>query len=210
MRGRDEDTGEFLGESRSQNRREALAVLALGETLVELTAAQLAKLPIPEGLLEHIEYSKRITSHGARKRQLAFLAKQMRREEDGVLDAIRDALEANSETSKRAVALMHRVEHVRERLLAEGDAALAELLDEYPQADRQQLRTLVRNALAEKAKNKPPRAFREIYQVLRELMLPAQVAVSNEMDDEDVEHDFDDEAESRIEPGGLKAPLPAG
>ena len=197
MRGRDEDTGEFLGESRSQNRREALAVLALGETLGELTAAQLAKLPIPEGLLEHIEYSKRITSHGARKRQLAFLAKQMRREEDGVLDAIRDALEANSETSKRAVALMHRVEHVRERLLAEGDAALAELLDEYPQADRQQLRTLVRNALAEKAKNKPPRAFREIYQVLRELMLPAQVAVSNEMDDEDVEHDFDDEADEQ-------------
>lgn len=198
MRGRDEDTGEFLGESRSQNRREALAVLALGETLVELTAAQLAKLPIPEGLLEHIEYSKRITSHGARKRQLAFLAKQMRREEDGVLDAIRDALEANSETSKRAVALMHRMEHWRERLLAEGDVALAELLDEYPEADRQQLRTLVRNALAEKAKNKPPRAFREIYQVLRELILPAQAAASDDdADEEDAGHDFDDEADER-------------
>ena len=198
MRGRDEDTGEFLGESRSQNRREALAVLALGETLVELTAAQLAKLPIPEGLLEHIEYSKRITSHGARKRQLAFLAKQMRREDDGVLDAIRDALEANSETSKRAVALMHRMEHWRERLLAEGDVALAELLDEYPQADRQQLRTLVRNALAEKAKNKPPRAFREIYQVLRELMLPAHAAVNDgDADEEDAEHEFDDEADER-------------
>ncbi len=196
MRGRDEDTGEFFSESRSQNRREALEILALGEKLVELTAAQLAKLPIPEGLLEHIEYSKRITSHGARKRQLAFLAKQMRREEDGVLDAIRDALEANSETSKRAVALMHRMEHWRERLLAEGDVALAELLDEYPEADRQQLRTLVRNALAEKAKNKPPRAFREIYQVLRELMLPAQAAASDDdADEEDVEHDFDDEAD---------------
>lgn len=190
MRGRDEDTGEFFSESRSQNRREALEVLALGEKLVELTAAQLARLPIPEDLLEHIEYSKRITSHGARKRQLAFLAKQMRREDDAVLEAIRDALEANSETSKRAVALMHRIEHWRERLLAEGDAALAELLDEYPGADRQELRTLVRNALAEKAKNKPPRAFREIYQVLRDLMLPAQAAAGQ--DEEDVEHDFDD------------------
>ena len=198
MRGRDEDSGEFFSESRSQNRREALEILALGETLVELTAAQLAKLPIPEGLLEHIEYSKRITSHGERKRQLAFLAKQMRREEDGVLDAIRDALEANSETSKRAVALMHRMEHWRERLLAEGDVALAELLDEYPQADRQQLRTLVRNALAEKAKNKPPRAFREIYQVLRELMLPAHAAVNDgDADEEDAEHEFDDEADER-------------
>ena len=66
MRGRDEETGEFFSESRSQNRREALEVLALGEKLVELTAAQLARLPIPADLLEHIEYSKRITSHGAR------------------------------------------------------------------------------------------------------------------------------------------------
>ncbi|WP_243350807.1 ribosome biogenesis factor YjgA [Stenotrophomonas acidaminiphila] len=179
MRGRDEDTGEFFSESRSQNRREALEVLALGEKLVELTAAQLARLPIPAELLEHIEYSKRITSHGARKRQLAFLAKQMRREDDATLDAIRDAMEANSETSKRAVALMHRIERWRERLLAEGDAALAELLDEYPDADRQALRTLVRNALAEKARNKPPRAFREIYQALRDLMLPAQSAAAD-------------------------------
>lgn len=175
MRGRDEETGEFLGESRSQNRREALEILALGEKLVELTPAQLARLPIPEDLLPHIEYSKRITAHGARKRQLAFLAKHMRREDDATLDAIRDALDANSETSRREVATLHRIERWRDRLIAEGDNALGELLDEYPQADRQQLRTLLRNAQAEKARNKPPRAFREVFQVLRELMLPATI-----------------------------------
>lgn len=194
MRGRDQDTGEYLGESRSQNRREALEVLALGEQLVDLTPAQLARLPIPEGLLEHIEYSKRITSHGARKRQLAFLAKQMRREEDETLDAIRNALDANSETSRREVAIMHRMERWRERLLAEGDTALGELLDEHPEADRQALRTLVRNALAEKAKNKPPRAYREIYQVLRNLMLvPMLAGLDAGSDDEDEE--ADDEAQ---------------
>jgi ribosome-associated protein len=196
MRGRDQETGEFLGESRSQNRREALEVLALGETLVELTPAQLARLPIPEGLLEHIEYTKRITSHGARKRQLAFLAKQMRREEDETLEAIRNALDANSETSRREVAIMHRMERWRERLLAEGDAALGELLDEHPEADRQGLRTLVRNALAEKAKNKPPRAYREIYQVLRELMLVPVLSAAAEVgggDDDADDVDGDDE-----------------
>lgn len=192
MRGRDEETGEFFSESRSQNRREALEVLALGETLVSLTPAQLARLPIPEDLLEHIEYSKRITAHGARKRQLAFLAKQMRREEDATLEAIRDALEANSATSKRSVALMHRIERWRERLLAEGDAALAELLEEFPDGDRQQLRTLVRNALAEQAKNKPPRAFREIFQVLRELMEPSLIAGSDAAEVEDIGDDADD------------------
>lgn len=192
MRGRDEETGEFFSESRSQNRREALEVLALGETLVSLTPAQLARLPIPEDLLEHIEYSKRITAHGARKRQLAFLAKQMRREEDATLEAIRDALEANSATSKRSVALMHRIERWRERLLAEGDAALAELLEEFPDADRQQLRTLVRNALAEQAKNKPPRAFREIFQVLRELMEPSLIAGGDAAEVEHIGDDADD------------------
>ncbi|WP_305804701.1 ribosome biogenesis factor YjgA [Stenotrophomonas sp. YIM B06876] len=192
MRGRDEDTGEFLGESRSQNRREALEILALGEKLVELTPAQLSRLPIPEDLMPHIEYTKRITAHGARKRQLAFLAKQMRREEDDTLQAIRDALDANSETSRREVAILHRVEHWRERLMAEGDAALTALLDEHPDADRQQLRTLVRNAQAEKARNKPPRAFREIFQVLRGLLLPGQAGGDSDTTGEPAESEDED------------------
>src|SRR5690606_21391331 len=92
MRGKDEDTGEFLSPSRSQQRREALDVLALADTLTELEPGRLAKLPVPEHLLPHIAEARRITSHIAHKRQLAFLAKQMRREDDEVLDAIRDAL----------------------------------------------------------------------------------------------------------------------
>ena len=72
MRGRDEETGEFHDKSRSQNRRDALDVLALGEKLVSLTPAQLARLPIPEDLLPHIAECKRITAHIAHKRQLAF------------------------------------------------------------------------------------------------------------------------------------------
>ena len=173
MRGRDEDTGQFLSPSRSQQRREALGVLELAEQLAAQSPAQLEKLPIPEALLPHIADTRRITAHIARKRQLAFLAKQMRREDEETLDAIRDALDAGSETSKRGVALMHKAEDWRTRLLDGGDAALTALLDEYPAADRQRLRQLVRNALDERARNKPPRAFREIYQLLRELFFDA-------------------------------------
>ncbi|MFC3549965.1 ribosome biogenesis factor YjgA [Lysobacter cavernae] len=171
MRGRDEETGEFFSSSRSQNRRDALEVLALGEKLVALTEAQLAKLPVPESLLPHIRECKRITAHVAHKRQLAFLAKQIRREDEDVLDVLRDALDEKGDAARREVAAMHRVEAWRERLLADGDAALAELLDTHPDADRQQLRQLVRNALEERKRNKPPRAYRELYRVLRELML---------------------------------------
>ena len=170
MRGRDEDSGDFLGPSRSQQRRDALDVLALAETLATLSDAQLERLPIPDGLLPHIVETRRMTAHGARKRQTAFLAKQMRREDDAALDAIRDALDAGGEAAKRETARMHRAEHWRERLLAEGDTAMGELLDEHPDADRQQLRQLLRNALDERAKNKPPRAFRELYRAVLALL----------------------------------------
>lgn len=179
MRGRDEDTGEFRGESRSQQRREALEVLSLGEKLVALTPAQLAKLPVPESLLPHIAETKRITSHIAHKRQLAFLAKQMRREDEAVLEAIREAMDVNSDSARREVAAMHRVEDWRERLLAEGDTALAELLAEHPDADRQRLRQLVRNAKDERLKNKPPHAYRELFRELREMILGAASGMGN-------------------------------
>jgi ribosome-associated protein len=171
MRGRDEDTGDYLGPSRSEQRRAALDVLALGQQLVGLSAAQLAKLPVPEDLLPHIAEARRITSHVAHKRQLAFLAKQMRREDDATLDAIRDALDAGGEASRRETAQLHRVEAWRERLIADGDTALSDLLAEHPQADRQHLRQLVRNTIDERNRNKPPHAFRELFRELRELMV---------------------------------------
>ena len=173
MRGRDPETGEFHGPSRSEQRRAALEVLDLGAQLVALSDAQLEKLPIPESLLPHIRECKRITSHIAHKRQLQFLAKQMRREDDEVLEAIRDALDEKGESARREVAAMHRVEAWRVKLIDGGDAALAELLDEHPHADRQHLRQLVRNAIEERNRNKPPRAFRELYRELRELLLGA-------------------------------------
>ena len=199
MRGRDEDTGEFLSPSRSQQRREALDVLELAGKLASLTPTQLARLPIPDDLLPHLEHTRKITAHIARKRQLAYLAKQMRREDDETLDAIRDALDEDGVAARREVAAMHRVEAWRDRLLAEGDAALAELLDEYPAADRQHLRQLVRSTLEERKRNKPPRAFRELFRELRNLLLAgsAEAAQAQEAGEETASDafDFDDDAE---------------
>ncbi len=174
MRGRDEDTGEFFSPSRSEQRRAALDVLELGEQLVALTATQLGKLPIPEELLPHIRETQRITSFGARKRQLAFLAKQMRKLDDEELDAIRDAMSKDGEAARRETAALHRVEALREALLGgDGDAALTGLLAAHPQADRQQLRQLLRNVREERAKNKPPRAYRELFRELKALLAEA-------------------------------------
>lgn len=169
MRGKDPETGEFLSPSRSQQRREALEVLELARQLSLLTPQQVSKLPVPDRLIPHIDETRRITSHVAHKRQLQYLAKQMRREDDAALEAIRDALDANGQAGRIEAALLHRAEAWRERLIADGDAALAEFLAEYPHADRQHLRQLARNAHEEKLKNKPPHAYRELFRELREL-----------------------------------------
>ncbi|KRA53236.1 hypothetical protein ASD77_00600 [Pseudoxanthomonas sp. Root65] len=183
MRGRDPETGEFLSPSRTQQRGEALEIRSLAEKLVALPAAQLARLPIPDDLMPHIVETQRITSHIAHKRQLQFLAKQMRREDDEVLEAIRDAMDEGGDAARRETALLHRAEQWRDRLLAGGDDALAALLDEFPTADRQKLRQLVRNAAEEKAKNKPPRAFRELFRELRDVLADAGGDVADEDQD---------------------------
>lgn len=169
MRGKDPETGEYLSPSRSQRRREALEVLELAKQLSALSPQQLARLPVPEQLIPHIDETRRITSHIAHKRQLQFLAKQMRKEDDETLEAIRDAMDAHGESARIEAALLHRAETWRERLITDGDAALTELVDAWPDADRQHLRQLARNAHEERLKNKPPHAYRELFRELRDL-----------------------------------------
>lgn len=170
MRGVDEETGEFLGPSRGEQRREALAVLDIAAKLIEQNDSRILQLPMSEELIALTLESKKITSQIARKRQMQFLAKQLRRQDDEVLVAIRAALDFDKNLSRQETASLHRVEAWRDRLIEEGDEALAELLNEHPTADRQHLRQLARNAKEEKLKNKPPHAYRDLFRELRELM----------------------------------------
>lgn len=165
-----EDPEHDYGPSRTQQRRDALAILAFANQLMELPPSKLAKLNLPEDVQREIDNTRRITAHIARKRQLAFLAKVMRRHgEDAFADA-RAALGENRERQRQETAAMHRLEATRERLLNdEGDSALGELIAQHPSVDRQHLRSLIRQARTERDGNKPPRAFREIFQLLKDL-----------------------------------------
>lgn len=180
------DENEY-GPSRTQQRRDALAVLALATQLVEMVPSKLAKLELPDDVRDEIANVRRISSHIARKRQLGFLAKLMRRHDEATFDAVRAALGENREKQRQETAAMHRLESLRERLLGDdGDAALSELADLHPELDRQHLRSLVRQARIEKnTPNKPPRAYREIFQLLKELE-------AGEADDDTTTDDNDD------------------
>jgi ribosome-associated protein len=170
MRGTDEDGDEFLGPSRGEQRREALAVLALAHALVEQPLARLQQLPMNEDLLAAAAEAQRITSNIARKRAVGFLAKKLRREDEEALAALQAGLDHDKNDARRESAALHRIEALRDELVEGGDEALAKLLAEYPQADRQHLRQLARNAREERLRNKPPHAFRELFRELRALL----------------------------------------
>lgn len=154
--------------SKSQRKRDMHALTELGEQLVELPASTLARLPLDDRLLQAITECQAINKHGGRKRQLKFIGKLMR---EADADAIRNTLEQLAAPHHEAVRAFHRVEQWRDRLLNDGDPALAELLDEYPDADRQLLRQWLRNACNQKlSESKQKQAARELFRYLRDLL----------------------------------------
>jgi ribosome-associated protein len=81
-----------LAPSKSQRKRDAHALQALGVQLVALSTAQLARLDLPETLHEAVVAAQRIRSHGARTRQMQYIGKVMRQLEPSALSRVRAAL----------------------------------------------------------------------------------------------------------------------
>jgi ribosomal 50S subunit-associated protein YjgA (DUF615 family) len=81
-----------LTPSKSQRKRDAHALQALGVQLVALSAAQLAPLALPETLHEAVVAAQRMRSHGARTRQLQYIGKVMRQLEPTALSRVHAAL----------------------------------------------------------------------------------------------------------------------
>jgi ribosome-associated protein len=150
--------------SKSQRKREMTALQALGESLLELPPALLARLELPERLREALAEMRRIGSHEGRRRQAQYIGRLMRDVDPAPLQA---AIELARGDSRRAVALMHRCEQLRERLLAD-DAALAAVVAQLPGADVQRLRTMIRAARREQRDGRPPKHARQLYRWLHE------------------------------------------
>jgi len=152
--------------SKSQRRRDALEVRALAARLITLAPAQLARVPLDERLRSEIDQARRIGSHVARKRQLQFVAKLMRRSDPS---AIQEALDAIDREARQLTVRHHRSEAWRDHLLEGGDAAVGELLQRRRDADAQTLRQLLRNARREAQQGRPPAAARALFRELRAL-----------------------------------------
>ncbi|MBP5987757.1 MAG: DUF615 domain-containing protein [Azonexus sp.] len=162
----EEDFTEDTGRPSKTKKKEAMHELRdLGAELVELSVGQLKRIKLPENIYDAVRECQKITAHGARRRQVAYLGKLMRGVDD---EPIRAGLAMLRGESSAETARLHRLERFRVRLL-EDEAVLAEIAALWPAVDLQHLRTLRRNALKEQENNKPPKNFRAIFQVLQEL-----------------------------------------
>jgi ribosome-associated protein len=155
-----------LPPSKSQRKRDMAALQRLGAQLVALPPEKLDQLDLPESLREALDFAHRVTSHEGRRRHMQYIGKLMR-----TIDAepLQRALDDATGSSRAAVALMHRAEAWRERLI-EDDAALTDLVGAHAAVDVQQLRALVRAARRERSAAAAPRNARALYRALHQLL----------------------------------------
>ncbi len=152
--------------SKSQKKREMSALQVLGQTLVEMPAERLAKIDMPDALRIALADARRFTKHEAKRRQLQYIGKLMRTIDPAPFQAAVDALNGSSAVEN---ARFQRIERLRVKLLENEAAAIVEIAAAHPYADLQHLRQLRRNAQKEQEQGRPPRAFREIFKILRDL-----------------------------------------
>lgn len=159
---------EYDRPSKSQLKREMSALQKLGADLIAEPRDRIKRVPMPEDVREAILECQLIKDHEGRRRQLQFVGKKMRTLDADELALIQKAIDSWKGLSKADTASMHALERRRDKLLAD-DKLLTPLLAEHPELDGQHLRTLIRNARKEQAEGKPPKAYREIFQILKQL-----------------------------------------
>jgi ribosome-associated protein len=179
----DEFEQQYDRPSKSQLKREMTALQELGEELVSQPKDRVMRVPMPEDVRDVILECQKIKDHEGRRRQMQYVGKKMRLLEEDEIAAIQRVLDSWKGASKAETAAMHALERRREKLLAD-DKALTDLKEQHPEIDVQQLRTLIRNARKEQAENKPPKAYREIFQILKQLQTKKAAAPAPEENDD--------------------------
>jgi ribosome-associated protein len=149
--------------SRSERKREATAINGLGLRLIKLSPAQLDRLDLPEDLRRAIELCQGLKIR-AQSRQKRLIGQLLR---DGDHAAIQRRIEDQAGPHPISVANEKANDRWRARLIEEGDPALQAFIDEFPNADRPQLRGFIRAARQDPEATRSKRAQRELLRAIR-------------------------------------------
>lgn len=138
--------------SKSELKRQMHALQTLGESLMALPQKQLHALEISDELQEAISIAKDMKNDNGRRRQLQRIGKLMRFED---AEAIKEQLAASLQTEKKQQSTIQqqqqKITSIVESLINENHA-LTQLIEQYPNANIQLLRQLIKNIRKEKPK----------------------------------------------------------
>ncbi len=152
--------------NKSQQKREIAELHDLARSLSKLDAIALEKMDLPKELFKALMDVQGM-KHAAEKRQFKFIVKLLRQiDTESFLETVSELGAKKEEQDKN----FHRTERWRDRILAEGQDAITEFMDAYPQADAGQIRQLVRNANKEVKMNKPHKSSRLLFRLLRDVV----------------------------------------
>lgn len=154
------------GKSRTQLKKEAIALQKMGEKLIGLSPDQLVPMNLPARLQDAIDDIRSMSSRGARRRQLQYIGSLMRHVDTALID---QALLDIEQGAYRQAQTFKRIETWRDQLVAGDDAVMADLLETFAHVDRQRLGQLVRSARKEKRNNAPPKSARNLFRYLKAL-----------------------------------------
>jgi ribosome-associated protein len=152
--------------SKSQRKRDMTALQDLGAALVKLAPDQLARIEMPESLRDAVTACRKFTKHEARRRQMQYIGRIMRDLDAG---PIAQQLAAMHAPSHAQTALFHRAEEWRDDMLAD-DEAITRFVQEFPDADPRQLRVMAEKARAERAAERPPKHYREMFHAVNGIL----------------------------------------
>ena len=174
--------------SRTDEKKESLALQKLGEDLLTLRPDFMARLDLTEKLRDAVVEAKRITNFEGKRRQMQFIGKQMRLLDGPQVEAIKSMLTEQHSGSASETLALHLAQTWRDRLIADDDA-FGDWVLQFPQSDSQQLRALIRQARKDAKPEKPGaairhgRAYRDIFQMVRAALSPENAAEDDSAQD---------------------------
>jgi ribosome-associated protein len=183
--------------SKTELKRESTELQKIGEALLTLRADLMEGLPLSEKLTDAVAEARRITNFEGKRRQMQFIGKLMRGLDEETLDSVRAALEIQRKGSAQDALALHQAEKWRDDLIAREEA-LDQWLRDYPQTDIQQLRALIRqarkdvqpdnDAVSRGLAPRQGRAYREIFQLVKDQLSGANAQPEQEDDHYDPRH----------------------
>ena len=144
---------ETLGKiSKTQLKKEAIALRQLGKVLISYSASELDQLELNTKLREGIDEFKRLpNSHGARKRQLQYIGRLIRECDGKMLQTKIHRLNSSPKQQEQLKSInQQNTNQLFERIISEGDSVITEIAAKQQQLERQKLRQLKNNILKAK------------------------------------------------------------